>query len=250
MKSFYSLVFYFALSIPLFAQNEEPAEYFQHFEENASLLNSFKAENFLNTFKVPSFKDDLITLEYKPAVQQENTVKFIRTMLGIGAGLGFTEDETLWCLGASYFYRLKLMQRSALYGSLGLMYNGLSNDLFNQNLIDVQLQLLMFQSIRNLTEIQLVYGILGAYGFGSEKYDGFKSDLSRVTVAAVLGVYLAISSTWSLLLQTNVFTYQSLTAKPQSGGKFKTDYTGFFLNKASLFSLTVLIHLTNSKQRS
>lgn len=249
MKTFYALIFSIAFSSSLLAQHQ-PTDYFQPFEDHVTALNSFKAENFVNTFEIPSLKDELITLDYKPKASPEDTVNFIRSMVGIGLGIGFAEDETLWCLGASYFYRLSLMKRSALYGSLGLMYNGFSNDFFKQNLIDVQLQLLMFHALRNLTEIQLVYGILGAYGFGNEKYDGFKTDLSRVTLAAVLGIYLTMSTTWSLLLQTNVFTYQSLTAKPESGGKFTSDYTGFFLNKASLLSLTVLIHLNRAKQRS
>ncbi|WP_243473438.1 hypothetical protein [Winogradskyella sp. MH6] len=172
-----------------------------------------------------------------------NDIVFAMQMLGVGAGLGLGEDETLWCLQAAYYYRLKLFQRSALYGSLGIDYNGASIGDQTQNLFGFQLGLMMFQTISALNEVRLIYGLLGGYGFGSEKFNGFTTDITRINVALVAGFQLMLAARWSLAIQTNIVAHNRWTYKPESGGEFKNDFTNFFFNKNNLLTLSLIFHL-------
>jgi putative flippase GtrA len=101
----------------------------------------------------------------------------------------------------------------------------------------------MFHTIPRLREIRLIYGILGGYGFGSEKFDNFTTDITRVTLAVVMGFQLILSATWSLALQTNIVTNTNWTFKPESGGEFKNDFTNFLINKNNILTLSLLSNL-------
>lgn len=248
MKSFYLFLIGVLLAPTAFAQIDSSSSYFQQFQDEVAVMNTFKAENFVNTFEVPSFENDVVTVDYEALNPPQDQVEFLKSMLALSAGFGLIESQTLWCLGASYFYNLRTWQTMALYGALGFMYSGFSNDGVSQNIVDFQLQLLMFTTIMKLQEIRFVYGLLVGYGLGTEKFDNFKYDINRFTLAAVLGLQLLMSPRWSLLLQTNVFAYQSLKLKPESGGEFSDNVTGLFLNKNSLLTLSVLFYLGNRSQ--
>lgn len=209
-----------------------------------------KAEDFTNLetdYLVEDFKS---YLENKPELskainEQVNPedIVFAMQMLAIGAGVGFGDDETLWCLQAAYYYRLKLFQRSALFASLGLKYDGLSIGDRTQSLVGLQVSLLMFQAISQLNEIRLIYGLLGGYGFGNEKFDSFTTDITRITLAVVVGFQLMLSTNWSLALHTNLVAHNRWTFKPESGGEFKNDFTNFLINKNNIFTLSLLFNL-------
>lgn len=209
-----------------------------------------KAEDFAN-FETEYILEDFNSfLENKPELSSRineprdpESIIFAMQMLAVGAGLGLGEDETLWCLHAAYYYRLKQYQRSALYASLGLVYDGLSILDRTQNLINLQLKLLMFQTISQLNEIRLIYGLLGGYGFGSEKFNGFTTDITRITLALVVGFQLMLSTRWSLAVQTNLVAHNRWTYKPESGGEFKNDFTNFLINKNNLLTLSLIFNL-------
>lgn len=209
-----------------------------------------KAEDFTNLetgYLVEDFKSYLdnkpeLSIGADEQIRPEDIV-FAMQMLAVGAGLGFGEDETFWCLQAAYYYRLKLFQRSALYASLGLNYEGASIGDQNQSLVGIQLSLLMFHTISQLNEIRLLYGLLGGYGFGNEKFDDFTTDITRITLAAVVGFQLMLSTRWSLALHTNLVAHNRWTFKPESGGEFKSDFTNFFINKNNLLTLTLIFNL-------
>jgi opacity protein-like surface antigen len=224
------------------------------FSQNGPNLNSTleSENNIFSVFKLQDVKlytpleEKQITIDY--VENQDPALAFARTMLGVGAGFGFGEDQTLWCLHAAYYLRLKMFTNSALYGSFGAAYSGLNNDNFSQSIVDMQLKLLMFSTISRLNEIRLIYGILGAYGFGSDKFDGFTTDITRFTLAAVLGLQLMLAANWSIALITNMFTYQSQTLKPESGGEFKDNFTNVLINKNNLLTLSLIFHLGNKNR--
>ena len=137
-------------------------------------MNSFNDNNFVNTFEVPTFEDDVITVEYEALNTPMDEVTFVKKMAALTLGLGLIESQFSWCLGGSYYHMLNRWKRMALYGALGFLYNGFSDDGVSFNIVDFQLQLLMFTALMSLNEIRLVYGLSFGYGIGSEKFDGFR----------------------------------------------------------------------------
>jgi hypothetical protein len=209
-----------------------------------------KAEDFTNVETDYILDDFKSYLDHKPELSDRvneqvkpEDIVFAMQMVAIGAGLGFGEDETSWCLQAAYYYRLKQFQKSALYGSLGIAYSGFTFNDQTQNLVDVQLRLLMFSTISKLMEIRLLYGILAGYGFGKEKFNDFTTDITRFTLAAIVGFQLMLSARWSLALETNLLSHNKWTYKPESGGEFNQDFTNILINKNNLLSLSLLFNL-------
>lgn len=209
-----------------------------------------KAVDFTNLEADYILQDFKSYLENKPELSSKvneqtnaDNILFAMQMLAVGAGIGLGDDETLWCLQAAYYYRLRQFQRSALFASLGLKYDGLSIGDRTQSLIGIQLSLLMFQTISQLNEIRLIYGLLGGYGFGTEKFNDFSTDITRITLAIVVGFQLVLSTRWSIAIQTNLMAHNRWTYKPESGGEFKDDFTNFFINKNNILALTLLFNL-------
>ena len=243
-KTLYSvLILLLCLSYRLQGQSSALTDFkFDKKEIKAEDFTNIETDNILVDFKsYLENKPELSTKIYEQ-VKLEDIV-FALQMLSVGAGVAFGEDQTSWCLQATYYYRLKLFQRSALYASLGTMYSGYSYNDLSENLIDLQLRLLMFHTISALNEIRLLYGLLAGYGFGNEKYNDYKTDITRLTLAAVVGFQLMLSTRWSLALETNILAYNSLKYKPEGGGEYKDNFTNFFINKNNLLTLSLLFNL-------
>lgn len=213
------------------------------FETKATSIQDFNLDDLEGTFNPNPLEGEVVTVDYIEQQNAQQVVAFVRTMLALGAGFGFVEDETLWCLHAAYYLRLAQFQRSAFYGAIGFAYSGFDNNGISQNIIDFNLRFLMFQSISKLNEIRLIYGLLFSYGFGNDKFDGFKTDITRFVAAAVIGFQLMLSTRWSLAIQTNLLAYQSTTRKPEGGGEFKDDFTSLLINKNNLLTLSLFFHL-------
>ncbi|WP_299121348.1 hypothetical protein [uncultured Winogradskyella sp.] len=230
-----------------FMQLNAQSEFFNDLNLNQKEI---KAEDFTNVETGYILDDFKFFTENKPELsliayeeQKPEDIIFAMQMLAIGAGLGLGEDETLWCLHAAYYYKLRQFQRSALYASLGLTYNGLSIGDTTQSLVDLQLKFLMFHTISRLNEIRLIYGLLGGYGFGSEKFNSLTTDFTRITLAVIVGFQLMLSTRWSLALETNLVAHNRWTFKPESGGEFKNDFTNFLINKNNLLTLSLIFNL-------
>ncbi|MCF7559532.1 hypothetical protein L3X39_02705 [Sabulilitoribacter multivorans] len=195
----------------------------------------------------PEMLNELGTLEtHDPEV----AASFARAMFGITGGLGFISDQTLWCLGAAYYMQLAMYTNSALYASLGAKYSGSSSDFFTSSLIGFQLQMLMFHSITQYNQVQFLYGALLAYELGSDKLKsgGGKTDITRLTAGLVVGLYVILSTQIAIMVQTNIFAYQSQTLKPESGGEFKDNTTWFLINKSNLLTLSLIWNLRNANR--
>ncbi len=187
----------------------------------------------------PEMIEDMGTLEtHDPAT----TIAFAQTMLAFGAGFGFNSDQTLWCLHAAYFMQLAMFSNSALYGSLGLLYSGISTDFYTASFIDFQLKLLMFTPLAQNNLVHFMYGVMFAYGLGADKFKsgGGITDITRLTAALVLGLNIYLTTKWMLMIQTNVLTHQSQTNKPESGGEFKDDFTWGAFNKNNLILISLI----------
>lgn len=233
---------------------------------NLTAQNSFDASS---TLQYPSFDFDATALDNlqdevdlyafedtKPLdyykMQEERSVAAIlaRTMFGLGVGIAFGENETNWCLQAAYYMQLSMFANSALYGVLAAVYEGYSYDNYNFNLIDLQLKLLMFSALTRYKEVFLVYGLLGAYGLGAEKFNSFKTDINRLTASIVMGFNIILTANLALALHTSIFTYQSTKYKPESGNEYDNNFTSFLFNKRNIFALSLLINLSRSKMRN
>jgi hypothetical protein len=221
----------------------------EHFKTTTSLFNTYTAESFVKDVDLYDFESEpksISNFEAHDPLPLETI--FAASMLGVGAGAGFGEDQTLWCLHAAYYMRLAMYTRSALYGSFGIVYDGSKINDVTQNLIDLQLRFLMFRTLTQLREVSLVYGALFAYGFGTEKFSGYNRDITRFTAAAVLGLNIILSSRFTLLAQTYLFTYQNTKFKPDNGNDFEVDSTLAFINKRNLLTLSLLINLQRNRQ--
>ncbi|MEM1002092.1 MAG: hypothetical protein AAGH46_05545 [Bacteroidota bacterium] len=249
MKSIYALIIGLLFTPMTFAQLDYNESYFQEFEKKVAVMNAFDDSNFVNTFEVPSFEDEVVTVEYEAREAVMSDTPFMRNMQGILAGFGVVESAFSWCIGASYYLMLKRWERMAFYGALSVLYSGLSDDNLSQNIIEFQLQTLMFTALAALSEIRLVYGLSFGYGFGSRKINSFKEDLTRLTIAAVIGLQLLMSPTWSLLIQTSPFAYTNSKFKYE-GFEQTENITSFLINKNNLLTLTAVFYLWNNRSRA
>ena len=209
------------------------------FSENVSFSDNLER---INSFSSMLENHDDYELEVH---DPQELVRFASAMFAAGAGLGFGNDQTLWCLHAAYYMRLALYSKSAFYGSLGAVYDGLSADNFNRSLIDIQLKLLMFHAITQYSQVHFIYGVMLAYGFGNEKFDaGPNYDVTRLTAALVLGVSLVLTTQLAIMIQTNILTHQRWTQK-YNGSECKNNTTIGNINKHSLLLLSLVWTLSN-----
>ena len=245
MRTKFSYVLSMVLLCFLMQLNAQ-SEFFNDFNLDEK---GIKAEDFANLetdYILDDFKSYIANkpeLSTKAFDEQVEDILFAIQMIAVGAGLGLGEDETSWCFHAAYYYKLRQFQRSALYASLGVAYNGLSIGDRTQSLVDLQLRLLMFQTISQFNEIRIIYGLLGGYGFGSDKFDNFTTDITRITLAVVMGVQLMLSTRWSIAIQTNLAAHTSFTYKPESGGEYKNDFTNLLIMKNNLLTLSLFFNL-------
>ncbi|GEM_PF-2343857 len=179
---------------------------------------------------------------------EEVAAVFARTLLALGAGFGFGSDDTLWCLHAAYYLRAAMFAKSALYVSLGVLYNGLSNNFFNQSLIELQLRALMFRPITRYNQVNFLYGIMAAYGFGADKFDsGGKTNFNRLTLALVVGFQIILSTQLSLMMQTNLLAHVRNTFKPENGPDTTSNDTWGLVNKNNIFGISLVWALTRTR---
>jgi hypothetical protein len=219
-------------------------------DSSSSVFDSSALDNIAEEVDLYAFEDTKPIDYYE--IQEERSVATIlaRTMFAFGLGLGFGEEQTLWCLHAAYYMQLSMFANSALYGAIGVVYEGLSYNDLSQSLIDFQLKLLMFSPITKFKEVFLMYGVLMAYGIGSEKFNNFKTDLTRITASIIIGLNIILTTTISLALQTSIFTYQKTNYKPDSGNDYDNSFTRAFLNKQNLIALSLFINLKMGQARN
>jgi hypothetical protein len=217
------------------------------FDLNQSYTFTNDQESFNFTEALNSV-DETLGLE-EEVHDPQDLIRFASTMLAVGAGLAFGDSQTLYCLHAAYYLRLAMYTRSALYGSLGAAFDGLSNDSFTRSLIDLQFRLLMFHAITQYRQVHLIYGLMLAYAFGTEKFDGgSKYDITRFTAALVMGFNIILSAQFSIMLQTNILAHQRWTQKLNSS-EIENNTTWGFINKNNLLTLSLVWTLANSRSQ-
>ncbi len=176
-------------------------------------------------------------------------LNYALSMVAFGAGFGFNSDQTLWCLQAEYYLRLAMLKRAAIYGALGATYDGSSSDFVNSTLLSITLKVLMFAPlVKQFQQVRFIYGVLAAYGFGNEKFeDGFKYDITRLTLGLVVGFQIMLAQQWSLMLQTNIFNYQEQTRTYE---EFESkDYSRWALiNKRNILAISLIYAFGNSNR--
>jgi hypothetical protein len=216
-------------------------------QSSATVFNSNALDNLVDDADLYAFEDTK-PIDYYD-IQDDRSVAAIlaRTWLALGVGLGFGESQTLWCLHAAYYMQLAMFANSALYTSLGLVYGGSNYNDFTSNLLDLELKLLMFTALTKYKEVFLMYGAAFAYGFGSEKFNSFTTDITRFTASLVLGLNIILTTTVSLALQTSVFAFQRTNYKPENGNDYNDSVTRVFLNKQNVFALSVFLNLWNNR---
>ena len=243
-----SIMLFCCLSTSIFGQNEFTAD--ASFNDGLSVFSFMNVEDFNEGVDLYTLDEKVVTLDYLETNQDPaEVVAYALTMIAFGAGFGFISDQTLWCLHAAYYLRLAMYTKSALFAAAGVVYNGLSGDNLNSSLIDFQLKLLMFTAITRYNQVRLIYGLLLGYGLGSDTFNSnFKSDITRITAALVMGFHILLTAQWSIMFQTNIFAYQSQTIKPDSGGEIKDNTTWGLINKNNLLALSLVWTLKNSRR--
>ena len=171
------------------------------------------------------------------------------TMIAFGAGFGFTEFETLWCLHAEYYLRLALLNNAAIYGALGIGHNSVDADNFTSSVTDVFLKVLMFSVLaKQFQQVFFQYGLFARYGFGNNKFnDGYQTDLTILSVGLILGLHILLTNQWSLMVQSNFLTYQEQTNKFE-GSEIKSNSTFGLINKNNLLALSLVYTFANSRR--
>ncbi|NRA91072.1 MAG: hypothetical protein HRU26_00035 [Psychroserpens sp.] len=226
--------------------------------QNTSLLSSEQATIDLKTYEVNA---EDYTLDYSienapksitESETQEQVLSYAMTMLAMTAGFGVLNsslgsgNQTLWCLGAEYFYRIALINKAAFYGALGANYEGSSSDFVDFSLFQFSLNLLMFQQlVKRFQQVRWMYGIATFYGFGKEKFEnGFDYDVTRLTIGLVLGLQIMLSQQWALMIRTNLFNYQE--QKREYEDFEATDYNRWALiNKSNILAFSLIYTFGN-----
>lgn len=179
---------------------------------------------------------------------EANITDYALSMMAFGVGFGLISDQTLWCLHAAYYYRLAMLKRAAVYGALGVGYNGSNSDFVSTTLLEITLKVLMFaQLVKQFKQVRFLYGLAVGHGFGKEKFDGgYSYDITRLTMGIVLGFQIMLAHQWALMIQTNIFNYQEQTAKFE--GNENTTYSRWALiNKSNLLAFSLVYTFANSK---
>ena len=223
----------------------------QSSEEESTVFSIINVDDLTDGVDIYE-EDKVFTVDYLETAQDPAEVAlYALTMIAFGAGIGFVDDDTLWCLHAAYFMRLAMYTNSALFASLGIVYSGLSGNSFTRSFIDFQIKLLMFSAFTKYKQVSFIYGLLLAYGFGSDKFNSFKSDITRITVGAVIGLSIILSTNWSLMLQTNPFTWISQKTKPDgsSDNEFTDDFTSVLINKQNIVAISLLYNFAIRARR-
>ncbi|WP_406685272.1 hypothetical protein N1F78_05985 [Seonamhaeicola sp. MEBiC1930] len=229
----------------LFESQKDLTSFVDTFELDTSVSYDYDESTTEFEFNTESPLNAEITLEPQSA---EELIVFASTMIALGAGIGFGEDQTLWCLHAAYYMRLAMYTKSALFGSFGVVLDGFSGNSFTRNLMDFQFKLLMFHAITKYYQVHFIYGAMLAYAIGSEKFDaGSKYDLTRLTAALVLGFNIILTSQLAIMLQTNILAHQNWTQKLDDM-ESKSNSTLGFINKQNLFVLSLVWTIANSRR--
>ncbi|WP_299332967.1 hypothetical protein [uncultured Psychroserpens sp.] len=229
----------------------------QLFENDTANFNSFTIPSELidiRTYEISLDEEILYDFANSPKSiteyeAQEEAVAYVMNMIAFGAGFGFTDAETLWCLHAAYYLRLAMLNNSALYGSLGVGYNYTNAEFLTVGLLDITLKALMFSVLsKRYQQVRAQYGIFAKYGFGTNKFeDGFKTDITRLSLGVLVGLHILLSPQWSLMVQTNILTYQEQTTT-SGGSEFKDNQTFGLINKNNLLLLSLVFTLPNSRR--
>jgi hypothetical protein len=180
---------------------------------------------------------------------QEEAVAFALNMIAFGGGFGFTDLETLWCLHAAYYLRLAMLKNKAVYGSLGVGYNYTNAEFVTVGLVDISLKLLMFSVLaKRYKQVRAQYGIFGKYAFGTNKFeDGFKNDVTRLSLGIVVGLHILLSPLWSIMVKTNLLTYQEQTIK-SNGNEIKDNQTFGLINKSNLLLFSLVFTIPDTRR--
>ncbi|MEW4922286.1 hypothetical protein [Algibacter sp. 2305UL17-15] len=240
--NFVCVLLLFLFSSSLFAQ-DSMFKLIADATENTFTIEPYIAEN-LDTAQEDLFA---ITDEFRESYTLEphdidGARTLAATMLAIGAGFGFGSDQFLYCLHAAYYLQLATMGNSFLYGALGLAFNGLSNDFLTRSFLEFQLRLLMFSPITQFSQVYFLYGLLLAYGIGTEKFDsGGKYDLTAFTAAFVVGLAIILTSQLTFMVQTNALAHVRQTQKPDNGGaKIENNNTWGAINQNNLILMSLV----------
>lgn len=229
----------------------------QLFESDTANLNSFTIPSEtidIRTYEISLDEEILYDFANSPKSiteydAQEDVIAFVMNMIAFGGGFGFTDAETLWCIHAAYYLRLAMLNNSALYGSLGVGYNYTNAEFLTVGLLDITLKALMFSVLsKRYQQVRAQYGIFAKYGFGTNKFeDGFKTDITRLSLGVLVGLHILLSPQWSLMVQTNILTYQEQTTT-SGGSEFKDNQTFGLINKNNLLLLSLVFTLPNSRR--
>ncbi len=181
---------------------------------------------------------------------QNDPIAFALNMIAFGAGFGFSPGETLWCIHAAYYLKMATLGNKALFGSLGVGYNYTNAEFITFGAIDIALKALMFSVLaKQFSQVRAQYGFFANYAFGKNKYnDGFRNNFARLSLGVMVGLHILLTSQWSMMVQTNVLTYQQQTTD-SNGIKVKDNQTFGLFNKANLLLLSLVFILPDSKQR-
>ncbi|MDG5491043.1 hypothetical protein [Psychroserpens sp. SPM9] len=180
---------------------------------------------------------------------QENLAAFALNMIAFGAGFGFTDLETLWCLHAAYYLRFATFSNKAAYAALGVGYNYTNAEFLTVGLFDLSLRVMMLSVLsKRFQQVRAQYGVFAKYAFGTNKFeDGFKNDLTRFSFGLFVGLHILLTKQWSMMIQTDLLTVEKQTLK-SDGNEITNNQTYGFINKNNLLILTLVFTLPDSKR--
>ncbi len=250
LKVFLSLIFYSLIFSTTLAQDSLLESDFVF--NDSSFATAINVDDLAEGVDMYTLDETILTVDHFEAAQDPvDVIVFAATMLGLGVGFGWFDDDTLWCLKAAYFFKVAMLNKTAFYLALGATYEGLSgNNNFKRSLFDFALRMMFFTPITMYSNVHLVYGLLLAYGIGKNKFDGgFEQDINRILIGALIGLNIMLSPIWSILLQTNVFSWQEQTLKEEGFADIKNDFTSFIIAKNAIFAISFIHHFGRRAQR-
>ena len=148
---------------------------------------------------------------------------FPQQTIGVSAGVGFENDfeETSFCLGADYNYRLTQdeTKRNAFYlGTYGYIDTSSFNDnKWNAFSLGVKPHLQI--PITPLREGQLTFGVKASYDFGTEEFGDFKETFNGFHAGVYSGFDIRVNKKLTLGIEFPIFSHVNYTFEPEDGGE-------------------------------
>jgi len=177
--------------------------------------------------------------EDTPETNKENTlIEYPKSTLGLIGGVNLSNDfdQTDWCVGAEYRYKICSIGEKPIYAGAEVLYKSSDFMSFNSNAFMGGLKAEKLCPISTHGDTQFVTGLKANYFTGTEDNSGFETKFDGYSAGAYLGLNINVCENWFLGAEVDLFTIGNTTYEPDFGLEYERKDKSFSFGKG-MFSL-------------